>query len=105
MGIETKYNNTRALLGYAYYSGKVNGDRLNDCYKVVMKFESSVAIQGGLMHYTGNHDDWYTQQTLASYSNGATDSLTYYAEYCADDFPAKEATTMTFMINGICLFA
>lgn len=105
MGIETKYNNTRALLGYAYYSGKVNGNRLNDCYKVVMKFESSVAIQGGLMHYTGNHDDWATQQTLASYSNGATDSLTYYAEYCADDFPAKEATTMTFMINGICLFA
>ena len=70
-----------------------------------MKFDNNVAVQGGLMHYTGSHDDWHTQQTLASYSNGVTDTLTYYAEYCADDFPGKDASETVMAINGICLLA
>lgn len=105
LGIETKYDNKTALLGYAYYYGKISGDRFNDCDRVVMKFDGSVAVQGGLMHYTGNHDDRSTQQTLASYSNGVSDTFTYCAEYCADDFPGKDATTMRIAINGICLLA
>ena len=105
MGIDTKYDNKTALLGYAYYYGKISGDRFNDCDRVVMKFDGSVAVQGGLMHYTGNHDDTNTQQTLASYSNGVSDTFTYCAEYCADDFPGKDATTMRIAINGICLLA
>ena len=105
LGIETLYSNKAALLGYAYFTGKFTGNRLNDCDRVVMKFDNNVAVQGGLMHYTGPHDDWNTQQTLASYSNGVTDTLTYYAEYCADDFPGKDASETFMAINGICLLA
>lgn len=105
LGIETKYSNTAVLFGYSYFEGKIKGDRLNDCDRVVLKFEDATALQGGFMHYTGNHDDKNTQQTLASYSNGFSDTLTYCAEYCADDFPGKDATSMRIAINGICLSA
>lgn len=103
IGIKTVYNGRSALLGNAGFQGKIVKDHLWDCDSIVVKFDKAIAIQGGYLHYTGNHDDWNTQGTLASYSNGIDNTLTYYADNCGDDFPGKDATTTIIYISGICI--
>ena len=103
LGVQVKYNNKTGLLGYAYFKGKIEGNRLNDCDRVVLLLDEKIAIQGGYLHYTGNYDDWNTQAVLSSYSNGLTTKLTFYGDNCADDFPGKDASETTIYINGICI--
>nr|MCR4661457.1 InlB B-repeat-containing protein [Clostridia bacterium] len=103
LGIEVIYNDNIALLGYAGYKGKIELGRLNDCDSITLKFDDSIAIYGGYLHYTGNHDDWNTQGTLTSYSKTIRDTLIYYADNCADDFPGNSVSSTTIYINGICI--
>ena len=103
LGMEVIYNSENALLGYVGYQGKIENNRLNDCDRLVITFDKNVSVQGGYLHYTGNYDDWNTQGTLASYTNGVRDTLTFYGDNCGDDFPGKDATQTTIYINGICL--
>lgn len=103
LGIETSYNEKKAIYGFAHYSNKMDNDRLNDCDRICLTFTENNVLLGGFMHYTGNYDDWNTQQTLTSYNNSSTTSVTYYAADCGDDFPGRDASKTTMCINGICL--
>ncbi len=102
-GIDVSNKDKNAILGYASYSGKFTGARVNDCDSMRIRFDNKIAVFWGTLHYIGDYENWDTQGSLTSYSSELTSELIYYADNCADDFPGKKVDKITIFINGICM--